>query len=1031
MKPLRLRLQAFGPYAETAEIDFRDLSLGGLFLIHGQTGAGKTSILDGLCFSLFGKSSGSERTAENLRCDLSRRDLATEAQLEFSLGLNIYKVVRRPKQSVKKLRGDGLTTTPPKGELYRLSEPAGALDEATWTLIASGDKKTDEHIIELLGMSEEQFRQVVVLPQGQFRKFLSSSSDDREELLETLFRTEHYRSLTEKLQSQANYLEREIGSLRQNLLSQLTTADCESLEVLEQRLSELEARAATLRSDETDLSQRCHEAQERRDRARAVARTLQELKVCNERSQALEARTSEISVLGRRLEDDRRSRPVLALDAIVIALEDNIVELQNAREKESEKLTQLEKELALRKATKAALDQRLPAIEEKRSEHAKLKETYARALELKTEISASALAQKSFIEAKSRAEAEEASLTSVRSRRGELAERISDLDEKIKTGSNLKADFQRLESKYSGLQSETRSVRDLEMKLKKAANLVSESALMADREKENLDRLKISFHLGQAALLARGLKSSEPCPVCGSADHPSPAQHAHAAPITNEDIEAAEGKMRTCAEQASASRARFDGIQDELNRAMARLAALTGESSLEAAENQLNECARSMNEAKSALESLERQERESADLKTKLRSLETEISAREVKCKESASAREEARSRAEASSLKVKNLESLVPPDLRDLEKIKERGQSLRDELERFKRECESAETELLGTQQSLAASRANIETFGAQTAAKSSQRSSAADNRDRALKASSFESLEAARSAALSPQEAREIEQTKKHFDDDWAAVQSRLKELRDEERGFPDWALDLKSREEEFAEIQELRNRHLSESATLKERLATLSAVRSRGTSLKLEIENREQKYASIGKLAAVAAGQPPHNISRVNFPRYVLATRLDEVLDQASKRLFLMSRGQFILKRARNLEDKRKNAGLDLEVEDSFTGTTRPTSSLSGGEGFLASLSLALGLADVVQSRLGGIRLDAVFVDEGFGTLDAEALELAIKTLAELQAGGRIVGIISHVPELRDQIARRLVVRKSATGSLVAWESSGSTL
>ena len=141
--------------------------------------------------------------------------------------------------------------------------------------------------------------------------------------------------------------------------------------------------------------------------------------------------------------------------------------------------------------------------------------------------------------------------------------------------------------------------------------------------------------------------------------------------------------------------------------------------------------------------------------------------------------------------------------------------------------------------------------------------------------------------------------------------------------------------------------------------------------------------------------------------------------------------MSRGQFILKRARNLEDKRKNAGLDLEVEDSFTGTTRPTSSLSGGEGFLASLSLALGLADVVQSRLGGIRLDAVFVDEGFGTLDAEALELAIKTLAELQAGGRIVGIISHVPELRDQIARRLVVRKSATGSLVAWESSGSTL
>ena len=137
--------------------------------------------------------------------------------------------------------------------------------------------------------------------------------------------------------------------------------------------------------------------------------------------------------------------------------------------------------------------------------------------------------------------------------------------------------------------------------------------------------------------------------------------------------------------------------------------------------------------------------------------------------------------------------------------------------------------------------------------------------------------------------------------------------------------------------------------------------------------------------------------------------------------------MSRGQFILRRSKSADDKRKNAGLDLEVEDSFTGTCRPTSSLSGGEGFLASLSLALGLADVVQSRLGGVRLDAVFVDEGFGTLDGEALELAIKTLSELQAGGRIVGIISHVPELREQIAHRLHVRKTAIGSSVGWENA----
>jgi exonuclease SbcC len=153
--------------------------------------------------------------------------------------------------------------------------------------------------------------------------------------------------------------------------------------------------------------------------------------------------------------------------------------------------------------------------------------------------------------------------------------------------------------------------------------------------------------------------------------------------------------------------------------------------------------------------------------------------------------------------------------------------------------------------------------------------------------------------------------------------------------------------------------------------------------------------------------------------------LAAELDEVLEQASRRLEVMSRGRFILKRAQEIDDKRRNAGLDLTIEDSFTGTSRPAAYLSGGESFLASLALALGLADVVQSTLGGVRLEAVFVDEGFGTLDPETLELAMKVLSDLQVGGRIVGVISHVPELREQISERLVVRKSPTGSTTEWE------
>jgi exonuclease SbcC len=267
-------------------------------------------------------------------------------------------------------------------------------------------------------------------------------------------------------------------------------------------------------------------------------------------------------------------------------------------------------------------------------------------------------------------------------------------------------------------------------------------------------------------------------------------------------------------------------------------------------------------------------------------------------------------------------------------------------------------------------------------------------------------------------------LEKRRRDFDTEWATIQSRLQEIEKQLSGAPIDRTGLEKIESEFNELDQQRTSLVAKGLSQKERLASLKNSEAKIKDLQDRVTHLEKQYSVIGKLADAAAGRAP-NLSRVGFQRYVLGSRLDEVLEQASRRLHTMSRGQFALRRATAVDDKRKNAGLDLVVEDSLSGTTRPTASLSGGEGFLASLALALGLADVVQNHLGGVRLDAVFVDEGFGTLDPEALEQAMRVLSDLQAGGRIVGIISHVPELRDQIATRLVIKKGLEGSTVQWE------
>jgi exonuclease SbcC len=963
MKPLRIRMQAFGPYAQSQEVDFRALGEGGLFLIHGPTGAGKTSLLDGICFALFGRASGSERMPEGLRSDLASAAMPTEVALEFSLGRETYRIVRRPRQTLRKQRGEGFSSYPVKGDLWVLDREAGLdLESDHWNLLSAGDKKTDEKISELLGMDEEQFRQVVVLPQGQFRKFLSANSDQRESLLETLFRSVNYRRVAEALDQRAKKLASEISLLRQTVTAQLSSLDANEVGDLEKKIDLHRSRLNELKTGEAARDEDHQQKTLRRDRALAAGKLLTDSKIYETRQQELNAQSATAGIWRSQLEAEKRARPVLEKDLRVTELERELAALQLERDGESEAEAKALIELAVQTPLLEKLLSREPEIKTFEAEQQTLRQLYINA--------------KSLLDERTKLSAAEIGLKTSEFKVRETEETKASLRKQI-------------------LQNRLQLKSVCEFRNQK----LTDATLQAETE---LKGLQLDYHRSQAARLAQELNPESPCPVCGSSTHPHPARLDVDAP-SQSALETAEAVLTRARETHTR------GLQ-ELAPVKAEIARLQTETQTQ------TEIPSSLAEAEHTITT---QGLKLLDLQTRLATSEAASTTALQNLTQANVAFETARARLE-------QLEALVPSESRSLEAIKERGVQIGLIIETHKREFTEATRLADSARGRISTGRAKREILEKQIAQKNQICLDLTSERSEAFARSLFKTLNECRASGLQAVIREKMERDLKVFEQNLATVTERLRELKNEMADVPEWAWNSAAREHEFKEADEERSARKGEKLSIENIVRQLDLVRTRTTDALTLIQSLDTQYKVAGRLAEVAAGRPP-NLSRVSFQRFVLATQLDEVLEQASRRLFAMSRGQFTLRRSRQLDDKRKAAGLDLEVEDAFTGTTRPTSSLSGGEGFQASLALALGLADVVQSHLGGVRLDAIFVDEGFGTLDSEALEAAMKILAELQAGGRLVGIISHVPELRDQIARRLHVRKGPQGSSIAWETA----
>lgn len=1013
MKPLTIEMQAFGPFAGRQTIDFRELGSKTFFLIHGPTGSGKTTILDGLCFALFGDSSGGERDGRQMRSHHADVDTLTEVRLDFALGSQRYRIRRVPEQMRRARRGGGETRQAPVAELWKVDDIGGEEREQPY---ASGWGKVKDAIVGLLGFESEQFRQVIMLPQGKFFEFLKSSSQERERILQTLFGTELYRRIEEHLKAAAHDLAKQADARRAQRQVLLDQAQAENLAALSERSSQQARALDACRQQEQTAAEAASKTEAALAEARRVADRFEELdkataalKTLQEQQQAWEQRRSRLVAAQR----------AVAIDPYAAACAELAQKLETEK-KDCQALKQ-----ALRRA-EAASDQAEHALkgeQQRAPESEKAIARLARIEALESKVALLAAARESH-EARVR-EANQATeaLRSARAQHAGAADAHKRLAEELRSAQLQAAGVDGRREARDRLREQFRHATDLAKSRTEIDRLTkqSESLQLTLRQAEHhceaakgkREQIRQAWIAGQAARLATDLTDGQPCPVCGSLEHPAPAVAAGAL-VHDDALESAEDAV-THADQArrqaegtlAAHRQEVAALKARIEQLQATLGATTANAGDLGKQSEAAEAALRLAEgAKSGLAALQEQH------------------SKAVKAVEEAdSALKRVEQTANKASADLQQAEAVmaerridVPDDLATPEALrtaKEATIQLRDGLQQA---LDAARNALNAAGSTLAEARGKFEASEKAVAALDRQHMEKSKDLDARIGAAGFRDLEAYRQARLDEKAAESLEtEIRKHEAERAAADDRHSRAVTDtRELNRPDVVAVA-------AAYEAAKTARLAASNAVRDAMGQLGATSGFIRSLErldAEFSELEARYALVKRVADVANGNNAH---RMSLQRYVLATLLDEVLAATTLRLRVMSRSRYEMRRKLQPADQRAAAGLDLEVFDQYTGTTRNVSTLSGGESFLASLALALGLSDVVQAYAGGIRLDAIFVDEGFGTLDAEALDYAVRALKDLQEAGRLVGIISHVAELKEWIDARLELKATERGSV----------
>ncbi|WP_456404413.1 AAA family ATPase [Thiolapillus sp.] len=1014
MRPLRLKMSAFGPFAATQEIDFSLLGDSPLFLINGPTGSGKTTILDAISYALYDETTGNERQGREMRSDIADAGLLTEVELEFELGARRYRIRRIPRQERPKARGEGTTTQQSEAELWELDAQGGEKK----LLVPKKVTEASAEIVRLTGLSAEQFRQVMVLPQGRFRDLLLADSGQREDIFRQLFQTRIYTQLEQHLKEQAADIVKRMEQLAEQEKGLLDGVDADDRKTLSERIDALQQEVSGLRQRQQKAEKSATESRQLVFNARNLQQQFKELEDAQKQLDELLGRQALLDADRQRWQRAEKARILQPGHERHRRALQQCTETEQAAQDARHKLEQAQQ---LLKEVAQAYEQsqtRVPELEDLKRQQQQLQGYTERAGQLQTALDVLHQTQKKFARCREQEQTKEQDVRALREELEKTEQRLEQNAAKLQQLSGRQRELDALEQQMKDVQ----ALDKLQQRLRE-----DQEALAAAREAEKTAREKLqsaqqnqqsverAWEQGQAAVLAQQLQPHAPCPVCGSTDHPQPARAGEALPDdvqrnkSREDVETAREQLQKAGAGVAAIAARQDALSQQQQALQEDLKALAG-ATPDKLQQQIVLARKAVSELRELQERADQLAGQRNDLRRTLQ--EAERIWQQLQREENELSRKLA-----AADQDVRNKRGELPqryadPRLleNDLADTQKRLQTLQQQLEEARSAHEQARVE-------EGAARAALDAANETLQIQSAEKEKLTSRWQAALADSDFASEQDFLQAAIPDADRERLLQSIRHRDDELLAASTLMQEKNAAVAGQarPDMeGLEKKhqQREAEFRELAEACHRSL-------QRLQQLETVEKKLEGIADQQEKLHKDYALIGRLADVANGR---NASKLSLHRFVLGVLLDDVLISARQRLLHMSKGRYQLLRREDVGDRRSSSGLDLVVEDAFSGKTRPVATLSGGESFMAALALALGLSEVVQAYAGGVRLDALFIDEGFGSLDPESLDLAINTLLDLQSSGRMVGIISHVPELRERIDVRLDIEADRSGSKV---------
>ncbi len=912
MRPLQLKITAFGPYANVCEFDFTKLGNEGIYLITGDTGAGKTTIFDAITYALYGSASGSNRNPSMLRSKYADDGVFTEVDLTFEYQGKKYQVIRKPEQEYTNRKGK----ISKKGAEAELRYPN---DE-----VVSKIKDVDEAIKDIIGINHSQFCQIAMIAQGDFLKLLNASTKERQEIFRHIFKTELFQELQKKIKEKYSEMNKTYDILRNSIKQYIDGILCDQdhvdfIEVEKAKKGEM------MIEDIMILVERLIENDKLQEDNIIVSK------------QELQAKIDELNILIKQGDDLLKAKADLEHNEQEYAFQNELkTKLEMNFEVEKKRQSEIN-DLNEKKAKIEATLNDYELLNDKQNEYKQ---------------------NKLFIEkqSKQKMQLEQQVVT--------LNQEVKALSEKLKALQNVGENKLKLDAQLIALKQQQTNLKEVEKDIldyEKASDAYQQALMVYENKKAASIKIRNEFEQenqayldAQAGILAQSLKANEPCPVCGSLHHPNIAQKPFKAPTKaqldqlNKVVEKARNEESMASQQAG----KYKGSKDEKQQSTsAKVNALLGAVSFE--------------EAKTMIQ---------------LQSKQLSMQQKEV----------ELQIKAEENKIKTKQLlEKQIPAMQEDLEKNNQMMIQLNEDLSKKEVENEA----IIKRMEEL---KLNL-TYDSKQMAE----------------------LEINKYKQMITKIQKDYEYAMKQLNDcnqKIASLTSAKKEImkRLDHKVEIDLELTVKQKNELEMKLNEFNAKEKVIHARILSNRNTLKELKEQNSKAKAV----ERKHILLKALDDTASG----NVSgkdKIMLETYIQMNYFDRIVDRANKRLHIMSNGQYELIRRKEASNKREQSGLDLDVKDNYNQSVRSVKSLSGGESFKASLALALGLSDEIQLSAGGIKLDTMFIDEGFGSLDEESLAHAITALKSLASDNKLVGIISHVSELKQKIDKQIVIRKDKTG------------